>query len=177
MGTTTWKLTMTFCFYLFNIYIQWTSEHAFSLMSKENCIVEMGKVSVGAYIICRILLTPKRGRILQQIQDSCNISNTVKGRVQIKKKSREFSLTGGGGGLTPIPYLFYFLFCKIMYKRMLSDSDFWVLSEVQITLKYPTILWKIFNMNSLVPLFPWFQMSWVASINNANLTLGCWKKS
>ena len=81
-----------------------------------------------------------------------NVKQT-KGRVQIKK-SREFSLTGGG--LTPIPYLFYFLFCKIMYKRMLSDSDFWVLSEVQITLKYPTILWKIFNMNmntlfSLVP--------------------------
>ena len=40
---------------------------------------------------------------------------------------------------------------------MLSDSAFFcVLSEVQITLKYPTILWKIFNMNmntlfSLVP--------------------------
>ena len=32
---------------------------------------------------------------------------------------------------------------------------FCVLSEVQITLfKYPTILWKIFNMNTLVSLFP-----------------------
>ena len=49
-------------------------------MPEENCIVEMGKVSVGAYIICRILLTPKRGRILQEIHDSndlCNISNNV----------------------------------------------------------------------------------------------------
>ena len=53
---------------------------------------------------------------------------------------------------------------------------FCVLSEVQITLKYPKILWKIFNMNTLVPLFPWFQMLWIVSINNANLTLGCWKK-
>jgi len=40
-----------------------------------------------------------------------------------KKKSRVFSLTGGGG-LTPIPYLFYFSFYKGMYKRMLSDSAF-----------------------------------------------------
>ena len=51
-----------------------------------------------------------------------------------------------------------------------------MLSEVQITLKYPKILWKIFNIITLVPLLPWFQMSWIASINNANLTLGCWKK-
>ena len=46
-------------------------------MSEENCIVEIGKVSVGAYIICRILLTLKRGRILQQIYVLCNISNNI----------------------------------------------------------------------------------------------------
>ena len=30
---------------------------------------------------------------------------------------------------------------------MFSDSAFCVLSEVQITLKYPEILWKIFNLS------------------------------
>ena len=140
--------------------------------------------------------------------------NINKGRVQIKKKSREF----------PIYFIFYFvkecikgcflilLFCVLsevqitlkyptilwkIFNRVELILKIWfifyfvkeclkgcflillfcVLSEVQITHKYPTILWKIFNMNTLVPLFPWFQMSWIASINNTNLTLGCWKKS
>ena len=52
-----------------------------------------------------------------------DLSTLILGKGLNKKKSREFSLTGGGG-LTPIPYLFYFLFCKRMYKRMLSDSAF-----------------------------------------------------
>ena len=42
-----------------------------------------------------------------------------------------------------------------------------VLSEVKITLKYPKILWKIFNLNTSVPLFPRSQMSWIGSKNNA----------
>ena len=51
---------------------------------------------------------------------------------------------------------------------------FCVLSEVKITPKYPKILWKMFN--TIVPLFFWFQTSWITSKNNANMILGCWRK-
>ena len=58
---------------------------------------------------------------------------------------------------------------------MLSDSAFLcALRGPNITLKYPTILWKIFNMNTLVPLFPWFQMSELRQ--KTMQILGCRKK-
>ena len=50
-----------------------------------------------------------------------------------------------------------------MYKRMLSDLLFCVLSEVQLTLKYPTILWKIFN---IVPCTPFSLVSNVVNCVN-----------
>ena len=48
-----------------------------------------------------------------------------------KKKKREGIFPNRGGGLTPIPYLFYFLFCKGMYKNMLSDCAFMFAFRVQ----------------------------------------------
>ena len=42
-----------------------------------------------------------------------------------------------GGGVTPIPYLFYYWFGKRMGKMMLSNSVFYVPSDVKITLKNP----------------------------------------
>ena len=73
-----------------------------------------------------------------------------------------------------IPYLFYFYFVKECIRGCFLSLLFCVLSEVQITLQNPTILWKIFNMNTLVPLFPWFQMSELRQ--KTMQILGCRKK-
>ena len=67
--------------------------------------------------------------------------NLLKGRFQ-KKKQKKI----GKGGVTPIPYLFYFGFCKTMGKMMLSKSVFCVLSGVKITLKNSKISPKIYSI-------------------------------
>ena len=63
-----------------------------------------------------------------------------------------------------------------MCKMMLSKSVFCVLSGVKITLKNPKLSWKIFNLKAFVPSNFWAKLSHIASKNNANLTLGSWKK-
>ena len=61
---------------------------------------------------------------------------------------------------------------------MLSKSVFLcVLSGVKITLKNPKISWKIFNLNAVVPFCSCAKLSRIASKNNANLTIGFWKKN
>ena len=64
--------------------------------------------------------------------------------------------------MTPIPYLFYFLFCKGMNKMMLFNSAFCVLLEVKRTLKNPKILWDNFNLNAFVPPYSYAQLSQIA---------------
>ena len=67
---------------------------------------------------------------------------------KVSKKSREFSLTGGSHPHS-IPILF--LISKTMGKMMLLNSDFFVLSEVKLTLKKQKFL-ENFNMKVSVPL-------------------------
>ena len=59
---------------------------------------------------------------------------------------------------------------------MLSKRVFCVLSIVKITLKNPKIFGKIFNLKAYVSFYSWDKLSRITSKNNANLTLGFWKK-
>ena len=58
---------------------------------------------------------------------------------------------------------------------MLSNSVFYVPSDVKITLKTPQKILEISNLIALVP-FSWTQLSRIASKNTVNLTLGYRKK-
>ena len=51
-----------------------------------------------------------------------------------------------------LPIIFYFI--KECIKGCFLIVLFCVISEVKITLKYPKILWKKFNLNTIVPPFP-----------------------
>ena len=59
---------------------------------------------------------------------------------------------------------------------MLSNSVFYVPSDVKITLKTPQKILEISNLIALVPPFSWTQLSRIASKNTVNLTLGYRKK-
>ena len=55
---------------------------------------------------------------------------------------------------------------------MLSNSVFYVPSDVKITLKKPKKILEISNLIALVPPFSWTQLLRIASKNNVNLTVG-----